>query len=160
MATFNIFCFCILSILLAPFYTHAASYKGGEKVPLYVNKVGPYFNPQETYHYYSLPVCRPEKVEHRSLTLGEVLDGDRMAVALHEVNFKEQKENVKLCTVTLKEKQVQVLREAIEDLYYFEFVLVYIILEQLCILVKENFPFECKQEQLFLHSGECKGKLI
>ncbi|PFX14376.1 Transmembrane 9 superfamily member 1, partial [Stylophora pistillata] len=92
-------------------------------VPLYVNKVGPYFNPQETYHYYSLPVCRPEKVEHRSLTLGEVLDGDRMAVALHEVNFKEQKENVKLCTVTLKEKQVQVLREAIEDLYYFEFVL-------------------------------------
>ena len=32
------------------------------QVPLYVNKVGPYFNPQETYHYYSLPVCRPEKV--------------------------------------------------------------------------------------------------
>ena len=35
----------------------------------------------------------------------------------------EQKENVKLCTVTLKEKEVQQLQEAIEDLYYFEFVL-------------------------------------
>ena len=29
---------------------------------MYVNKVGPYFNPHETYHYYQLPVCRPEKV--------------------------------------------------------------------------------------------------
>ena len=35
----------------------------------------------------------------------------------------EQKENVKLCTVTLKEREVQQLQEAIEDLYYFEFVL-------------------------------------
>lgn len=92
------------------------------QITLYVNKVGPYFNPQETYHYYSLPVCHPEKVgepnqhiatwncdsnyfsshlpllfntqcttwqiEHRSLTLGEVLDGDRMAVSLYEINFK------------------------------------------------------------------------
>ena len=32
------------------------------QITVYVNKVGPYFNPQETYHYYSLPVCRPEKV--------------------------------------------------------------------------------------------------
>ncbi|GLD54903.1 transmembrane 9 superfamily member 1-like protein [Lates japonicus] len=27
----------------------------------YVNKVGPYHNPQETYHYYTPPVCSPEK---------------------------------------------------------------------------------------------------
>jgi len=32
------------------------------QVPVYVNKVGPYFNPHETYHYYQLPVCRPDKV--------------------------------------------------------------------------------------------------
>ena len=47
------------------------------QVTVYVNKVGPYYNPHETYHYYELPVCRPEKVEHKSLTLGEILDGDR-----------------------------------------------------------------------------------
>ena len=29
-------------------------------------------------------------MEHRSLTLGEVLDGDRMAVAMHEINFKRK----------------------------------------------------------------------
>lgn len=33
---------------------------------MYVNKVGPYYNPQETYHYYSLPVCVPEKVSHQN----------------------------------------------------------------------------------------------
>lgn len=39
------------------------------KVIVYVNKVGPYSNPQETYHYYSLPVCRPDKVEITMVTL-------------------------------------------------------------------------------------------
>lgn len=85
MATRNILSLCILTTLFTPFLTQAANYKGGDKVkqsskvfvlcsndnlkqcvhlqvPLYVNKVGPYFNPQETYHYYSLPVCRPDKV--------------------------------------------------------------------------------------------------
>ena len=28
------------------------------------------------------------KVEHRSLTLGEVLDGDRMALSMYKVQFK------------------------------------------------------------------------
>ena len=36
---------------------------------MYVNKVGPYFNPHETYHYYQLPVCRPAKVRNTCLTL-------------------------------------------------------------------------------------------
>jgi len=85
MATRNILSLCILTTLFNPFPTQAANYKDGDKVkqsskvfvlcsndnlkqcvhlqvPLYVNKVGPYFNPQETYHYYSLPVCRPDKV--------------------------------------------------------------------------------------------------
>jgi hypothetical protein len=28
------------------------------------------------------------KIEHRSLTLGEVLDGDRMALSMYKVQFK------------------------------------------------------------------------
>ncbi|CAF4387063.1 unnamed protein product, partial [Adineta steineri] len=54
-------------------------------VIVYVNKVGPYSNPQETYHYYSLPVCRPSKIVSKDLTLGEVLSGDRMAHSLYEI---------------------------------------------------------------------------
>eukprot|EP00112_Aurelia_sp_Birch-Aquarium-sp1_P006702 Seg1734.4 transcript_id=Seg1734.4/GoldUCD/mRNA.D3Y31 product="Transmembrane 9 superfamily member 1" protein_id=Seg1734.4/GoldUCD/D3Y31 len=74
---------------LIVFANGAEHYKDKDKIPMFVNKVGPYFNPQETYHYYSLPVCRPEKVEHKSLTLGEVLDGDRMAVAQYKLLFKD-----------------------------------------------------------------------
>jgi transmembrane 9 superfamily protein 1 len=77
-----------LLILIYVFIAGAAEYQPGDKVEVFVNKVGPYFNPHETYHYYSLPVCRPSKVEHKSLTLGEVLDGDRMAKSMYVIKFK------------------------------------------------------------------------
>lgn len=100
----------------------ASKYKKGEKITMYVNKVGPYYNPQETYHYYSLPVCVPQKIEHRSLTLGEVLDGDRMAVSLYDIHFNKSVKHQELCTLILSEEQIAKFQEAIEDLYYFEFV--------------------------------------
>ena len=53
---------CVLVLCVLPGW--AVSYKQGDNVTLYVNKVGPYHNPQETYHYYTLPVCSPEKVSH------------------------------------------------------------------------------------------------
>lgn len=49
-------------LILCSLASWATGYKQGDNVTLYVNKVGPYHNPQETYHYYTLPVCRPEKV--------------------------------------------------------------------------------------------------
>lgn len=49
-------------LILCALASCATGYKQGDNVTLYVNKVGPYHNPQETYHYYTLPVCRPEKV--------------------------------------------------------------------------------------------------
>nr|XP_033779633.1 transmembrane 9 superfamily member 1 [Geotrypetes seraphini]XP_033779635.1 transmembrane 9 superfamily member 1 [Geotrypetes seraphini] len=98
-------------------------YKIGEQVMLYVNKVGPYHNPQETYHYYQLPVCSPKEIRHKSLTLGEVLDGDRMAESMYKIQFRQNMDNVPLCELKLDANQVQTLRQAIEELYYFEFVL-------------------------------------
>jgi len=99
------------------------SYKDGEPVMLYVNKVGPYFNPQETYHYYQLPVCRPDKIEHRSLSLGEVLDGDRMAHSMYKFEFKRDANEVLLCKTSISGADIQELKRVIEELYYFEFVL-------------------------------------
>ncbi|XP_016301586.1 transmembrane 9 superfamily member 1-like isoform X1 [Sinocyclocheilus anshuiensis] len=114
---------CVLILCLLPRFGWAVSYKQGDLVILYVNKVGPYHNPQETYHYYTLPVCRPKEVRHKALSLGEVLDGDRMAESLYNIRFKENTERQMLCKLTLSEKEVDQLREAIEELYYFEFVL-------------------------------------
>ncbi len=47
--------------------THAlvcVQYDDGEEVYLWMNKVGPFPNPQETYPYYSLPFCHPDKLIH------------------------------------------------------------------------------------------------
>jgi hypothetical protein len=96
-------------------------FKEGESVPVFVNKVGPYFNPHETYHYYSLPVCRPDEIKHRPLTLGEVLDGDRMAYSLYDIRFKKSEAKKTLCQVTLETEDIEKLKQAIRELYYFEF---------------------------------------
>ncbi|KAK3751998.1 hypothetical protein QZH41_010966 [Actinostola sp. cb2023] len=114
--------FHILTLFSCILLSSANTYKDDETIAMFVNKVGPYFNPQETYHFYSLPVCRPQKVEHRSLTLGEVLKGDRMAVAMYEIRFKENIDNRLLCDVTMNINELEKIRSAIEDLYYFEFV--------------------------------------
>ena len=89
---------------------------------VYVNKVGPYYNPQETYHYYTLPICVPDKIQHKALTLGEILDGDRMAFSDYKINFMQDKEKTKLCTKKITQKDLDKLKSAVEDLYYFEFV--------------------------------------
>ncbi|XP_067325660.1 transmembrane 9 superfamily member 1 [Anolis sagrei] len=116
-----------LSVLFSLLFLFSAAsseghYKQGEAVMLYVNKVGPYHNPQETYHYYQLPVCSPDNIRHKSLTLGEVLDGDRMAESMYEIRFRENVEKKVLCEKKLSLEEVDRLRQAIEELYYFEFV--------------------------------------
>ncbi|GCC45518.1 hypothetical protein chiPu_0029661, partial [Chiloscyllium punctatum] len=77
----------------------------GEAVTVYVNKVGPYHNPQETYHYYRLPVCRPERVRHKSLSLGELLDGDRMAESLYRLAFRRDQSKRLLCELRLEQRE-------------------------------------------------------
>lgn len=73
---------CILILCLFSGWT--LGYKQGENVTLYVNKVGPYHNPQETYHYYTLPVCRPEKVSLFFFLFGCVLK----AAVIHRGNWR------------------------------------------------------------------------
>lgn len=56
------------------------------------------------------------------MSLGEVLDGDRMAKSMYHLNFKENVEKKKLCSLKLEKKDLEKLSEAVEDQYYFEFV--------------------------------------
>ena len=67
-------------------------------------------------------VTAPPQVQHASLSLGEVLAGDRKAVSDYSIGFLESFDEKTLCTVELGQEEVDILREAIEDLYYFEFV--------------------------------------
>ena len=75
----------------ADMWTHA--YKHGEEVPVLVNTVGPFKNPTETYSYFEkLPVCRPNVIQHRVETLGEVMEGNRLVEAGYDVHFRGTKQ--------------------------------------------------------------------
>lgn len=56
---------------------------------LWVNKVGPYDNPQETYNYYSLPFCQQAGIAaQRWGGLGEVLGGNELIDSQIEIKFR------------------------------------------------------------------------
>jgi transmembrane 9 superfamily protein 3 len=48
----------VLVLILGDDINHR--YSANEAVAVWVNSVGPYHNPQETYPYYQLPFCKPE----------------------------------------------------------------------------------------------------
>ena len=50
------------------------------------------------------------------------MDGDRMAVSLYDITFKETFDQKVLCKLMLSDDDISKLQNAIEDLYYFEFV--------------------------------------
>ena len=63
-------------------------YQQDDPVTLWVNKVGPYNNPQETYNYYSLPFCRPPgDAPHKWGGLGEVLGGNELIDSQIEIKY-------------------------------------------------------------------------
>jgi transmembrane 9 superfamily member 3 len=82
--TLLIFC----SAALADDRNH--KYSHGEEVILWVNKVGPYHNPQETYDFYSLPFCRPtmKEIRHKKNSLGVILEGDQLTDSGLSIRFK------------------------------------------------------------------------
>ena len=71
-------------------------YGVGEAVRLWVNKVGPYNNPQETYNYYHLPFCKPKeavKAAHKWGGLGEVLQGNELIDSQLDLKFRSAPSN-------------------------------------------------------------------
>jgi len=81
-----------------------------ERIPVIVNKVGPFNNPSETYQYYSLPYCKEGRggVSRRQRHgLGELLVGDRKVVSPYEINYLDTFTWRSLCKVALTEEDVR-----------------------------------------------------
>ncbi|KAG2560675.1 hypothetical protein PVAP13_8KG078000 [Panicum virgatum] len=96
-------------------------YKTEEPVKLWVNKVGPYNNPQETYNYYSLPFCQPsENPTHKWGGLGEVLGGNELIDSQIDIKFLKNVDKGPICTIDLDAQKVQQFSDAIESSYWFE----------------------------------------
>ncbi|KAL2328466.1 hypothetical protein Fmac_021893 [Flemingia macrophylla] len=98
-------------------------YDVGDVVPFFVNKVGPFNNPSETYEFYDLPFCNPVPIVRKKESLGEVLNGDRLSSALYDFKFREEKIDKTLCEKELTIDQVAILKQAIRRDFYFQFYL-------------------------------------
>jgi hypothetical protein len=77
-----------LSLIFADDYDH--TYKVDEVVSLWVNHIGPYHNPQETYPYYQLPYCKPEHgigTSKKASGIGEALEGNELTNSGFKLHF-------------------------------------------------------------------------
>jgi len=110
-------------LLLPTFWTKDHVYQDEQVVPLYVNKIGPYSNPSESYDYYSLPFCKPPDVQHaHHHSLGEKLEGDVKQTSAYEIRFNVPIKIRTLCEKHLVKSEIRLLKQAIARYYYAEFV--------------------------------------
>ena len=116
---------CCSSLLVAAAFSVAAAgeydhnFEPGEDMSLWVNRVGPYHNPQETYLYYSLPFCssKPiDQLEHRWDALGEILEGNDLISSGLAMKFREPvADHTKVCSLTLNEESSAQLQYAVRN---------------------------------------------
>ncbi|EEF31705.1 transmembrane 9 superfamily member 1 [Ricinus communis] len=120
----SLFAFISLILLLSPVLASESDhkYQQDESVTLWVNKIGPYNNPQETYNYYSLPFCHPSgSAGHKWGGLGEVLGGNELIDSKIDIKFQKNVERGTICSLELDEARVKIFKDAIENNYWFEF---------------------------------------
>lgn len=83
----------LLSVFSAIVSGKGHHYQQNDNVPLFVNKIGPYSNPSETYRFYDvIKFCHPKEGaekphQHRS-NFGEKLTGNKNFESAYEINFK------------------------------------------------------------------------
>ncbi|KAL8496367.1 hypothetical protein ACS0TY_020180 [Phlomoides rotata] len=113
--------FLINLFLLLPITLDSANtYNVGDPVPLFVDKIGPLHNPSETYKYYELAFCHPDQVTEKKESVGEVLNGDRLANALYDLEFAVNKTRTILCQQKLNKDDVSKFRDAISNDFYYQ----------------------------------------
>lgn len=99
-------------------------YVVGEDITLWVNKIGPYRNPQETYLYYKLPWCTSSRAEIEVGTpresLGEALQGYELRKSGMDVKFKEDIPRTSICKMTLTQDQSDEFKHAIINQYWYQ----------------------------------------
>jgi len=95
-------------------------YDVDEHVPLFVDNLVPFNNPQESYRYHTLKFCKPDPLHHKSQTLGEVLQGSEKVYSGYDLRFRHQvKPARELCKVSLNKEDIDAFRYAIDNQYHF-----------------------------------------
>jgi transmembrane 9 superfamily protein 3 len=93
-------------------------------VLLWANHVGPHYNPQETYGYYTLPFCRPDKLEYKDPSIGEALQGMELVKSRISFVFRQnEKEPKKICSIVLNKDYVEKFNYAVDNHYWYQLYL-------------------------------------
>ncbi|SPQ93824.1 unnamed protein product (mitochondrion) [Plasmodiophora brassicae] len=98
-------------------------YEDGETVVVWVNKLGPNHNPQETYRYDSLPFCKPaEKVlAYKSDSMGSLLEGNELTDSGIVVQFKRNRKSSTICEQDLSQlPTVMSFVNAVQKNYWYQ----------------------------------------
>lgn len=123
---------CVLFLVQADEKTH--KYKENEAVLLWVNKVGPFNNPMETYPYYKshIPFCNRAselQVAHSEFHyerwegLGSLLEGNNLVHSGIPIKYKRNQEKQTICTMKLDAKKMKYLTDGIKSSYWFSMYL-------------------------------------
>lgn len=107
-----VLCLCLIASCL--------SFKKGDDVRIFVNKISPYANPTESYRYYDLPYCQPSEPYEETQSIGEKLSGNRKMSSIYKVEYRNNIVREDVCTVTLDEEQTRKFKNSIQQNYIFE----------------------------------------
>lgn len=95
-----------------------------QSMDLWVNKIGPYSSPTESYGFFDkMPWCKPEKLERRALKLGETLAGDFLVRSSYHLSFRESLEGKELCEKSLTAEEVAVFIQAVRKRFVYDLLL-------------------------------------
>ncbi|KAI9106807.1 hypothetical protein K1719_022335 [Acacia pycnantha] len=97
-------------------------FEQGDTLQVKVNKLTS-TKTQLPYSYYSLPYCRPGKIQDSAENLGEVLRGDRIENSLYVFKMREPQMCNILCKLTLDAKTTKDFKEKIDDEYRVNMIL-------------------------------------
>ena len=97
------------------------SFKQGEPVELKVVKLTS-VRAQLPYAYYSLPVCKPSKVEDAAENLGEVLSGDVIENSPFDIRMMVSQNCRELCTTKYGYAERALFREKISNKYMVQWL--------------------------------------
>ena len=101
-------------------------YDRNEDVTLWLNKIGPFHNPQETYAFYSLPFCHPPGEFHKQRkhpSIGEVLEGNSLVHSAMHMKFPVDVPKTQLCAKRLTSKDAETFKYAISQHYWYQMYL-------------------------------------
>eukprot|EP01083_Nonionella_stella_P095805 269085_1 len=105
----------------------APQYNVGDLVPVSINTVGPYRNPNEKYPFLSkVPFCAPHNEAHQGASAagdtGSVFMGDRATLSDYLLPFqKNMHESSVVCEKTLDQNEIKRYVDIIRENYMFEF---------------------------------------